>query len=62
MQVLTKNPFKSHRKKKALLLHEKLTLLPYSSYWLQYKYKDRNLKTQNGFMQEIVPLGQKYIP
>jgi hypothetical protein len=37
----------------ALILYEKLTRLPYNNYWSHYKYRDRNLKTQNSFMQKI---------
>jgi hypothetical protein len=40
----------------ALVLHERLTFLLYNSYWSQYKYQDRNIKTQNGFMQTVVSL------
>jgi ribonuclease HI len=61
MQVLTmNNPLEREREKMALLLYEKLTRLPYDNYWSQYKYRDRNLKTQNGFMQKVTPLRQKY--
>jgi hypothetical protein len=44
----------------ALILHEKLTRLPHNNYWTQYKCHDRNLKTQNGFMQKVTPLWQNY--
>jgi ribonuclease HI len=63
MQVLTrKNPLKFERVKIALILYEKLTCLPYNNFWSHCKYRDRNLKTQNGFMQKIVPLCEKYSP
>jgi hypothetical protein len=53
MQVLTRNnPLKIEREKMALILYEKLTHLPYNNYWSHYKYQDRNLKTQNGFVQK----------
>jgi hypothetical protein len=62
MHVLTRNnPLKIEREKMALILCEKLTCLPYNNYWSHYKYRDRNLKTQNGFMQKIAPLQGKYI-
>jgi hypothetical protein len=63
MQVLTrKNPLKIEREKMALILYEKLTHLPQNKYCSHYKYGDRNLKTQNGFMQKIATLREKHIP
>jgi hypothetical protein len=57
MQVLTRNnPLKIEREKMALILYEKPTCLPHNNYWSHYKYRDTNLKTQNGFMQKIAPL------
>jgi hypothetical protein len=49
-------------RKMALILHERLTHLPYNSYWSQYKYQNKNLKTQKSFIQKTVPLLRKYIP
>jgi hypothetical protein len=57
MQILTmNNPSKIEGEKKALILHEKLTCLPYISYRSENKHQDRNLKAPNGFMQVIAPL------
>jgi hypothetical protein len=53
LQALTmNNPLKTQKMKTALILLERLIHFPYNSYWSQYKYHDRNLKTQNGFMQK----------
>jgi hypothetical protein len=62
MQVLTVNILVFERERIALILCEKLTLLPENNRWSQYKYRDRNLRTQNGFMQTVVPLWEKYTP
>jgi hypothetical protein len=48
--------------KMALILYEKLTHLPYSNYWSQYKYQDINLKTPDGFIQKMAPINQEQIP
>jgi hypothetical protein len=57
MQVLTRNnPLKIEREKMTLILYQKLTRLPYNNFWSHCKYRDRNLKTQNGFVQKIAPL------
>jgi hypothetical protein len=45
----------------ALILHEKLTRLPYNNYWSKHKCQDRNFKTHNGFIQKMAPLIQKHI-
>jgi hypothetical protein len=50
MQVVTmNNPLQIKKAKMALIMHEKLTHLPYSSYLSQYKYQDRNLNIKNSF-------------
>jgi hypothetical protein len=57
MQVLIRNnPLKIEIEKMALILYEKLIHLPHNNYWSHCKYQDRNLRTQNGFMQKIAPL------
>jgi hypothetical protein len=52
---------KLKERKMALILHEKLTRLPYNSCWSQYIYPDRNLETQKS-LKKTVRLLQKYIP
>jgi len=47
-------------KEKAVLLHEKLLRIPGDQYWKTYENKPRNLKTQNGFIQEVTEIKTKF--
>ena len=42
-----------------MLLHEKLLRIPGDQYWKTYENKPRNLKTQNGFIQEVKEIKTK---
>jgi len=42
-----------------VLLHEKLLRIPGDQYWKTYENKPRNLKTQNGFIQEVKEIKTK---
>ena len=60
MQILTKNnPITQDIKKIALTQYEKLIRMPYENYWNKYRSTERNLKTQDGYIQTIKALRLK---
>ena len=42
-----------------MLLHEKLLRIPGDQYWKTNENQPRNLKTQNGFIQEVTEIKTK---
>jgi len=57
--IMGNKPIQELIKEKAVLLHEKLLRIPGDQCWKTYENKPRNLKTQNGFIQNVTEIKTK---
>jgi hypothetical protein len=60
MTIMSNKPIQELIEEKAVLLHEKLLIIPGDQYWKTYVNKPRNLRTLNGFVQKVTEIKTKF--